>query len=565
MSGSCVEKRECTNPKCESTSKKSLQIFLNDDDTFSAFCFCCKSVDKNPYGDNPPKLEDIHRKTPEEIKAEVDEVRECPLFLTKHRGIEAEDWKYFGVRLLLSTKDGKTPYGIAHPYTKSGKIAGFKIKLLHQKVMWNVGDVKGADFYGWERAKRIGGKTVYITEGEEDAIALRKILRIMSSNSAYDYAVISLPSGVNSVEMVFGRMAEELQQRFKEIVLVYDDDKAGRDAVKATRKIIPSCKVAILPCVDANECLLKGFMKATRDAVVFQADKPKGTPTLSVDDVMDDIMTDPVWGASYPWAGLTNLTYGQRKGELISIGAGTGIGKTLIGHELAAWNAAQHGWTALMIMMEETPAETYKSVAGKIDNVPYHVPVEEGGTPYDKEQLRETVNFLKPYVATWDIATIEDPETTWDQIKHVIRTQGHLYDVIMIDNATTLSEGLTSTEKNEFIGKVADEYAKLAKKFDFEAIIFSHLNPPPKGGRAHENGGKVLEHQFTGSRALQRYSHMMIGMERNKMAVDSDCSFIRLMKNRKFGKTGLLKSYYTQRTGRLAQENWNDDLYADRK
>ena len=121
------------------------------------------------------------------------------------------------------------------------------------------------------------------------------------------------------------------------------------------------------------------------------------------------------------------------------------------------------------------------------------------------------------------------------------------------------------SDKNEFIGVVAKELVELAMKFDFEAIIFSHLNSPDKSARPHENGGKVMESQFTGSRALMRYSHMMMGFERNKGALDPNCSLIRLLKNRKYGKTGFVKTYYNEQTGRLFQRNWDDSQYADAK
>lgn len=565
MAGACVERMKHDDPKCHSTSK-SLQIFLNDDNTYSGFCFHCHTLVPNPYGDNPPDPTKIKVKTPEEIEEEIAEVRSCPTVHFKHRAIEPEDWAYYGVRIIASMHDGKTPYAIAHPYTKEGKVCGFKMKLISKKTMWNVGDVKGADLYGWERAKRIGGSTLYITEGEEDAIALRKILRTMSTNDKYDYPVVSLPAGTDSVGKCIGRMAEEINQRFKEVVLVYDDDEPGRKAAAETRKILPHAKVARLPEKDANECLVKGRLKATRDACVFQAKDAASTEVkvLRVSDVKEQALQDPEWGVSYPWEDINKAAFGQRKGELISIGGGTGCGKTLIGHELAAWNATQHGWRTLMIMMEESPAETFKNVAGKIDNVPYHVPVAEGAEPYDKVRLSKTLDMLEEYISTWDISTIEDPETTWAQISHVIRTQGHLYDCVMIDNATVLSEGLSASERNDFLGRVNSEFANLAHKFDFEAVMFSHLNAPPSSQRPHEAGGRVQEAQFTGSRAAMRYSHMIFGFERNKGAVDPDCSYLCLIKNRKYGRTCRVKTYYSQRTGRLKQRNWDDESYADK-
>ena len=123
--------------------------------------------------------------------------------------------------------------------------------------------------------------------------------------------------------------------------------------------------------------------------------------------------------------------------------------------------------------------------------------------------------------------------------------------MVIIDNATVLSEGLTASDRNDYLGKVNAEFVKLAKKFNFMAMMFSHLNAPGPHQRSHENGGRVLESQFTGTRAAMRYSHMIFGFERNKGAVDPDCSYLCLIKNRKYGRTCRVKTYYSQRTGRL--------------
>ena len=148
---------------------------------------------------------------------------------------------------------------------------------------------------------------------------------------------------------------------------------------------------------DANDCLRSGRLKAARNACVFQSRATLSNTTLSLASVIADAMKDPEWGLSYPWPSLTDYTYGQRKGELVSIGGGTGTGKTLIGHELAAWNAKKHGWHTLMIMMEETSVITAKSIAGKVDNVPYHIPLDKMKEPYDTDKLEQTLVDLSIY------------------------------------------------------------------------------------------------------------------------------------------------------------------------
>lgn len=558
MAGACIEK--ITHDRC---GKKNLQTFLNDDETFSGFCYSCEEVVRDPYGNNPPVISEIVVKTPEEIQEEINEIRACPRMNQDYRSIPASVWKHFGVRMLLSPRDGITPYGVAFPYTRDGKITGFKVKMFNSKVMWVVGDVATADPYGWEHAKRIGN-TLYITEGEEDAQALRHILRETSPNPDYDYAVVSLTSGVNTVNSTLGRMIPEIKSRFKDVVIVFDTDEPGIRASKEAKKILPEARIALLPEKDANDCLRSGRLKAARNACVFQSRATLSNTTLSLASVIADAMKDPEWGLSYPWPSLTDYTYGQRKGELVSIGGGTGTGKTLIGHELAAWNAKKHGWHTLMIMMEETSVITAKSIAGKVDNVPYHIPLDKMKEPYDTDKLEQTLVDLSPYITLWDIETISDPETLLSQIEEVITSTGMGLDCVMIDNMTTMSEGLNASETNDFIGKVASTMGKLALKFDIEIVLFSHLNSPPRGAKSHENGGKVLESQFTGSRALQRYSHFMFGFERNKQAVVEHVSKFRVLKNRPYGRTGMFKTAYNTATGRLLEQDWPDENFEDK-
>ena len=558
MAGQCIEKLPHS---CGSSN--GLQTFFNDDGTYSGYCYVCRTKVNDPYGDNPP--EPPVPKTQEQIDQEIADIRKCGFVDFKHRSIPPEAWKSFGVRLALSEYDGKTPNAICHPFTNDGKVIGYKIKLLEQKMMWSVGDLKDADMYGWLGAKKVGGLTLYITEGEEDAIALRYMLKEMQRGTKYanqDAAVVSLTHGVDSAERDIARHLNEINKIWKKVVLCFDNDGPGRKAAKSVQsKLLPNAMIAALPAKDANACLKNGLMKATRDAVVFQSAAAAPTSLLSVESLVSEALEDVVYGMDYPWPGLTDLTYGQRKGELICIGAGTGVGKSLLAHEITAYNARQHGWKTLMIMMEESPAETVRNVCGKLDDTPYHVP----GTVFDKEVLRATAMSINDNITIWNPDEVSDPVTTWATIKQAIRTHGNDIDELLLDNMTTLSEGLPSSEKNEFIGLVAKELVELAMKFDFQAIIFSHLNAPDKSAKSHEAGGRVLESQFTGSRALMRYSHMMIGFERNKQAQDPNCSIIRLLKNRKYGKTGSCKTYYESSTGRLVQRNWDDALYENRK
>src|SRR3546814_15551136 len=75
---------------------------------------------------------------------------------------------------------------------------------------------------------------------------------------------------------------------------------------------------------------------------------------------------------------------------------------------------------------------------------------------------------------------------------------------------TCFTAGMTASEGNDFLVKMAMEIALLAKELDFTAYLFDHLNAP-KTGEPHERGGEVLSIQFTDSRAMMRACHMMNG------------------------------------------------------
>jgi hypothetical protein len=556
VAGTCIEKLPHS---CGSSD--GLQTFY-EDEKYSGYCFSCLKYEPNPYGDEKP--EPPHVKTSEEIEQELMEIRDCDYVPDTIRGITPDSFKFYGVRIGVNQFDGTTKDKLLFPFTNGSELVGYKVRLLAEKHFWSIGETRDADMFGWARAKKIGGN-LFITEGELDAISLRQILKEMQKGTAYasqEYAVVSLPNGVKSADKCISKHLADINKIFQKVTLCFDNDGPGKKAAKDIQnRLLPDCLIAQLPAKDANACLINGQLKACRDAVIFNAAKRLPASLLNVDDMIEEALEPVVYGKSYPWPELDELTYGQRKGELISIGAGVGIGKSLLAHEITAHNHIVHGWKTLMIMMEESPAETIRNVCGKLDSIPYHVP----GTVFDKEQLRTTAHSINGHVILWNPDESGDPHSTWAAIKAAIREHGSTIDVVMLDNMTTLSEGLNMSEKNEFIGLVGKEFVELAMKFDFEAFAFSHLNSPDKSARPHENGGRVLESQFTGSRALMRYSHMMMGFERNKQAVDSNCSVVRLLKNRKYGKTGLVKTYYNNKTGRLFQKNWNEELFQDAK
>ena len=180
-----------------------------------------------------------------------------------------------------------------------------------------------------------------------------------------------------------------------------DGDEAGQEAEKVAHKLLPNMMKRVqMPtgCKDANDALKNGKYMELATNMLWNAHKPPIKGVIQVNDILGRISEKPTMGLSYPWDAITELTYGQRFGECSAIGGGTGCGKTVIAHELAAHNFREHGESTFMILLEESNPDTIRNVAGKIDSIPYHKPDAE----YDFDQFMATVSTLQNKILLWD-------------------------------------------------------------------------------------------------------------------------------------------------------------------
>ena len=320
----CVEKI-----KHDACGSKNLQVFQAEDGTYNGYCFGCGTVVKDPYKDRPPDYKPtIKRKSPEDIAAEIGEIQECSFHPLPERKLGVKALERFGIRVGLSEVDGVTPVIHYYPKTIAGQIVGYKCRLIHNKQMWSVGEGKGVDLFGWEQAVEANAKRLYITEGELDAAALFTIIK-KQQKAEYresDPSIVSLPDGAGTADKAIGRLLPKIRKNFKEVVLVFDQDEAGKIAVEKVLKIAPDFLVAELPCKDANECLVKGHIKAAFNAIMFKSSKAKNTKLVWGEELHEAAKEQAEFGVSWPWKGLTEKTRGIRTKETIYLGAAQKMG-----------------------------------------------------------------------------------------------------------------------------------------------------------------------------------------------------------------------------------------------
>lgn len=494
--------------------------------------------------------------TDEEREAILAEAHELPIMELASRGIRKNVAERFGVRVGLSQVN-REPVSHFYPKTKDGVIMAYKIRNLDPKGFYSIGSGSGCDLFGIDQAGYgdVWGQKLWIFEDELSCMSAFQVL-VDGTKSTYKPACVALPDGSGSAVTALVRN-KTFVDRFTEIVVCMDNDEAGEKAVSAIRSLYPAIKVARIPkgkrkdggdLKDANDMLMDGRGVELSNLLRFNAAKESPSGSATVAECIDDAIRKPEWGIPYPWKGLTDLTYGIRFGELISVGGGTSVGKTLIAHEIASHLIMNHNIKCGAFMLEETVGNTIKNIAGKSAGITFHRP----DVDFDPELLRQEALKYDGKLFLYKNFGQND----WEDIKRCIRfwVVEHGVKVIFLDNVTCLVSHLTATEINSEISTIGAELAAMCNELGFTAFVFSHLNPP-KTGAPHEEGGAVQEAQFTGSRALMRFSQLMLGFERNKQA-DGDwknLSQIRLLKDRNFGRSGCIGTIYNPVTGRLTE------------
>ena len=250
------------------------------------------------------------------------------------------------------------------PYTdQSGRVVGAKERDKEKNFRWIGKNVEkrlfGQSLFG-------DGKRLVITEGEMDALSVWEAMPKWPVVSIYSGAAGSYKDLQNQLSFCLG---------FDEIVILFDNDGPGQEAAIKCAQLFPPDRVKIGTMgayKDASEALQAGDGDSIRQAIWNAA--PYSPKTIIDGRTLFDLLRRPMVGrdADWPFDGLNSLTGGLRLGELVTVTAGSGVGKSTFCGE-AAQSLVNQGFSVGYIALEESIQRTGLRLMTVEANKPLHL------------------------------------------------------------------------------------------------------------------------------------------------------------------------------------------------
>jgi len=405
-------------------------------------------------------------------------------------------------------------------YDGSGRIKGFKTKDKLKQFKYE--GVSTDTLFG-QHLFPSSGRRIVITEGELDAA---------SCYEAMDgWPMVSLPHGAASAKKDLKKQIP-LLQGYEEICLFFDNDEAGRNAVEQAASILPAGKVTIARLEqykDASDALQandkNAICRAIWDAKAYQ-------PVGIIDcKTLLDVVTTPIppCNHEYSFPGLQAMTHGIRYGELTTITAGTGQGKSTFCRQLAT-ELLNKGEKVGYIALEESNRRTALGLMSVAVNKALHLGEHEYSTL--KDAYDKTILGWNLYL--YDHFGSLSADTIYSRIEYM--ALGLDTKIIFLDHLSILLSGLDGDERR-MIDQTMTNLRSLVERTGIKLFLVSHLRRA-QNDKAHEDGQRVSIGQLRGSASISQLSDTVLALERDQQSND-DVSTLRVLKNRYSGETGV--------------------------
>ena len=539
-------------PLCGSSDAAS----VNDDG--SAYCFSCdKRINDYEELIGEPIQNKITNNI-EEFKVHqtnsINEIEGNFEALTD-RGISLATAKKFNVKAVKNNKGEIVKH--FYPYCVAAEVTSYKVRETGKHFSWR-GSSQGTGLFGQSIFKD-SGKYITLVEGECDAMAAYELL-------GSKWPVVSVKNGAGGAARDVKHSIEFLEG-YDNIIINFDNDKAGQEAAKKVARLLTpgKAKIILLPddFKDPNEMLKAGRKQSYVDAWwSAKLYTPSGVLNISEQKVNFN-NREQRESVPYPWDGLNDKLYGLRRGELVTLTGGTGLGKSSVTREIEHWLITHTKDNVGIIALEEDWRRTVDGIMSIEANARLYI--DQVRETYDEEQLNNIFDRIysgdnKDRVWIHSHFGITDIEEIFSKLRFLI--VGCECKWVVVDHLHMLVSAMVEGDERRAIDNIMTKLRSIVEETGVGLILVSHLRRV-EGNRGHENGISVSLSHLRGSQSIAQLSDCVIALERDQQSDDpqeANTTHMRVLKSRYTGDVGMAAHLiYNKDTGRLSETFITDD------
>jgi twinkle protein len=510
---------------CEKCGSSDANALFDDNHTY---CYGCLTY---VAGDGEVVKGKKESRPMLEIKGEVKSISE--------RGITRDTCQHFGV-----TQDATTQY---YPYAnEDGVIVATKNRIVEGKLFGITGQWKDTTLFGQQLFAK-GGKTVTIHEGELDALAGFQM-------AGSKYPNVSVRNGAQAALKDVKANYEWLSS-FDSIYISFDADEPGRKAANEVAEILGNkCKIVKHASGFKDACDYLAVGKGAEYIKQWWAAEQWTPDGIIAGSTLWEEVNRPVEKSSamYPWAGVNELTYGIRSAELITVCAGSGLGKSQFLREVL-WHLIKTTDSNIGLMfMEESVRKTARSIMSLHLNKPLHLP----DTLVSPEELKQSFDATMgtDRLFLWDNFGSTDIDNVVNRIRYFAKAADCKY--IFLDHISMIISAQSNGDERKAIDELMTKLRMLVQETGVCLIAVSHLKRPESKG--HEEGAATSLSQLRGSASIAQLSDIVIGLVRNAQhedPIERNTTRVSILKNRFSGLTSphCASLLYNKDTGRMLE------------
>ena len=455
------------------------------------------------------------------------------------RHIDLDTVQKFNYR--IGKHNGKAVH-IAPYYNSENKLVAQKLRYADKTFQW-IGDIRKAGLFG-QHLWRDKGKMCVVVEGEIDCLSY-------SRANQNRFPVVSVKSGINGAKRDIAKELEWLES-FESVVLMFDQDEQGKKGAFECAKLFSpnKAKLCTLPLKDANEMLCAGKVKALIDCV-FSSKPYRPDGIVQGVDLWDEIKKEETYvTASYPFKQLNIKTHGLRKGELVTLCAGSGVGKSSFCRHIALY-LLRHDFKVGYIALEESIRRSALGIMEVFMKRPLYL-TRDGVTEKKLwEVFNDTVGNGNFYLYNHFGSTVAD--NLLSKIRYLAKACQ--VDFVILDHLHMALSALGDEKTNDerkLIDYTVAKLRTLVEETGIGLLLVSDLKRP-EGNKGYEDGVSVSMNSLRGSQSIGQLSDLIISMNRD-ISCDKNITEINILKNRFSGETGHAGTlYYNLETSCLSE------------